>query len=374
MGGALPIITTAGALGELSALVSALEPEEALSLDTEFERVRTYHPILALLQLSCRGHDYLVDPLAVDIAPLLEALLATRATVLLFSGGEDLDVLCHEAQLRLGRRDLPGRLLDVQLLMGFAGAPYGRGLAFAAEDALGITMEKSETRSDWMQRPLSAAQLSYAAEDTRHLERIFYHYLEKAGPVRLPFFHGLMEEWRAAALKVPDPAKAYLQIPGAGRLAQLPLTRLAFLAARRLGFAMGHDVAPNRVIQAAALCPAAISTPGSAKECAEVGMRWGALREFGEVILPWMGEMAGLEEDPALRRAYDFSSHDRQLKAGAADLRRRLAAACAELGLPQEPWCSRSVIHNYYWSLEYGEEPLLLRGFRRPVAERLGLC
>jgi ribonuclease D len=41
------------------------------------------------------------------------------------------------------------------------------------EQLCGVTLEKGETRSDWLQRPLSESQRHYAADDVRYLLPIF---------------------------------------------------------------------------------------------------------------------------------------------------------------------------------------------------------
>src|SRR3546814_11884254 len=40
------------------------------------------------------------------------------------------------------------------------------------EQVTGIALEKGETRSDWLRRPLSEAQCRYAADDVRHLHAL----------------------------------------------------------------------------------------------------------------------------------------------------------------------------------------------------------
>jgi len=55
-------------------LVERLAEIEVYGLDTEFHRERTYHARLALLQLSWPGGIAVVDPVAVDVAPLAKVL------------------------------------------------------------------------------------------------------------------------------------------------------------------------------------------------------------------------------------------------------------------------------------------------------------
>jgi ribonuclease D len=142
-------------------------PIERFALDTEFVRERTYHAQLALVQVAINGRIALIDPQAIDEpSPLLE-LLRGPALKLVHSPGEDLQVLAHRYQT------LPVPLFDTQIAAALTGFGAGIGYQRLVETVLGITLAKGETRSDWMRRPLSAAQQQYAAEDVVHLEALY---------------------------------------------------------------------------------------------------------------------------------------------------------------------------------------------------------
>ena len=138
-----------------------------MAVDTEFVRERTYYPQLALVQLAVPGEVLLVDPLAAGVADALKALLEDPAiTKLMHSASEDL-----QAFLR-GCGVVPSPLFDTQVAAAMAG--HGAGLSYLklVEQVTGITLEKGETRSDWLRRPLSESQLKYAADDVLHLHAI----------------------------------------------------------------------------------------------------------------------------------------------------------------------------------------------------------
>jgi ribonuclease D len=142
-------------------------PVERIGLDTEFVRERTYHAQLALVQVAANGRIALIDPQGIDDpSPLLE-LLRGPALKLVHSPGEDLQVLAHRY------RTLPAPLFDTQIAAAFAGYGAGIGYQRLVETVLGITLAKGETRSDWLQRPLSPSQQRYAAEDVVHLEALY---------------------------------------------------------------------------------------------------------------------------------------------------------------------------------------------------------
>ncbi len=138
--------------------------QRPLAMDTEFVRERTYFPQLGLVQIACEGEIGLVDPLPAGCAAAIAELLRRHPLVLMHSASEDLEAL----QRATGQ--MPRALFDTQI--GAALAGFGAGISYQKliEATLGIKLDKSETRTDWLRRPLSPAQLSYAADDVRHLE------------------------------------------------------------------------------------------------------------------------------------------------------------------------------------------------------------
>lgn len=151
----------------LQAWLDAVPAGAVLGLDTEFMRRDTFHPQLALLQLGCRGRHALVDPLAFSIDDALQPKLGGGDGVtVMHSAGEDLETLAPLLP------DGPRVLFDTQIAAAFAG--MGPGLSYRAlvAELCGVELDKGETRSDWMQRPLTASQHSYAALDVVYLESI----------------------------------------------------------------------------------------------------------------------------------------------------------------------------------------------------------
>lgn len=134
----------------------------AIGLDTEFIRTRTYYSKVGLLQFGDSTGCYLVDPLAVtDWEPLRRLLAATR--IVIHASGEDLGLLYN----LLGC--VPGDLFDTQLAAAFLGEGFSLSYRDIVNRFCGVALPKSETRSNWLQRPLSPAQLEYAADDVRFL-------------------------------------------------------------------------------------------------------------------------------------------------------------------------------------------------------------
>ena len=145
-------------------------PPPAIGLDTEFIRERTYWPQLALVQIALGEQDddiLLVDPLKPGMCEALAPLLADPAVLkLMHSPSEDLVAFSHAC------KTLPAPLFDTQAAAALCGLGSGLGYQKLVQAVTGVELAKGETRSDWLRRPLSAAQLDYAADDVRHLHAL----------------------------------------------------------------------------------------------------------------------------------------------------------------------------------------------------------
>jgi ribonuclease D len=145
----------------VEALVRRLAAEPVLAVDTESNSFHVYRERICLVQISTREEDYIVDPLATDVAPLGAVLCDGRETVL---HGADYDVRCMKREW--GWR-LP-RLFDTMAAARRLGRP-GLGLSALVEAQFGVKLSKANQRSDWGRRPLTREQIAYAALDTRFL-------------------------------------------------------------------------------------------------------------------------------------------------------------------------------------------------------------
>ena len=143
---------------------------EAVVVDTEFMRRNTFYPQVALVQLCFAGSGsvsdtaWLIDPLTLeDTAPLADLLVDPKVVKVLHSASEDLEVF----QNWLGV--LPQPLFDTQRAAALLGRGFGLGYRALVQAICDVDLPKGETRSDWLQRPLTESQCEYAAMDVTWL-------------------------------------------------------------------------------------------------------------------------------------------------------------------------------------------------------------
>ncbi len=135
-----------------------------IGLDTEFIRERTYWPQLALVQMAVNDEILLIDPLIPGMTDALRPWLEDTAILkVMHSASEDL------VAFKCACGALPRPLFDTQIGAALAGIGGGMGYQKLVAEITGTTLPKGETRSDWMRRPLSPAQLEYAADDVEYL-------------------------------------------------------------------------------------------------------------------------------------------------------------------------------------------------------------
>ncbi|MCB0977194.1 MAG: HRDC domain-containing protein [Acidimicrobiales bacterium] len=196
---------------DLTELVEALSSTDVFGVDTEFHREKTYYPKLALVQIAWDGEVVLVDPLAIDIAPLAAALEGP-AVVVMHAASQDLEVL------QLACDTLPRELFDTQIAAAFVGHSLP-SLANLVDRFYGTHLPKGDRLTDWLRRPLGADQRAYAANDVEYLlslrEDLIGELTERG---RLDWATGECELLRRRGFVARDPEDAWSRIKEARSL------------------------------------------------------------------------------------------------------------------------------------------------------------
>ena len=150
---------------ELEGLRDRLIDHPRVAIDTEFHRERTYFPELALLQIGSPDGVYLIDPLRCDVG-ILAPVLDSSVLWIAHAAQQDLEVL------HLATGVTPRNLFDTQIASGFIGMSTP-SLSALVSSTLGVNLSKGDRLTDWLRRPLTPAQCTYAANDVLHLDAVY---------------------------------------------------------------------------------------------------------------------------------------------------------------------------------------------------------
>ncbi len=168
-----PVFITASA--ELAALCARLEAEAFVTVDTEFMREKTYYPELCLVQLAGEHDVAVVDAQAkgIDLAPLGRLLAKPDVTKVFHACRQDVEIFL----LMFGA--VPAPIFDTQVAAMVAGFGDQVGYDALVSALTGGHIDKAHRFSDWSARPLSPAQVAYAAADVTHLRVVYERLLAR---------------------------------------------------------------------------------------------------------------------------------------------------------------------------------------------------
>lgn len=240
-------------------LARQLVDEPVLAIDTEFHRERTYFAQLALVQIAWPDGVALIDPLSVRLEPLAELLTGDRVIVM-HAARQDLEVL----ERACGR--VPEHLVDTQIAAGLLGYT-SPSLSTLLERELAVTLPKADRLTDWLQRPLTGAQLRYAASDVVHLIPVW----ELLGArLRQRNRQSWLEEAMAELLAEPrgarDPDQAWRRIKEIRHLRGHDLAVAKAVAAWRERLAIHQDVTPRFVLSDLGVVGVSVGRPSTVEE------------------------------------------------------------------------------------------------------------
>jgi len=280
-------IDTDEALAEFCGRVKAAE---FIAVDTEFAREKTYFPRLCLIQIASPDHLACIDPFEIrDFEPMLKLFCNKDQTKVLHSLSQDMEVFLHTFNC------LPEPIYDTQIAASLMG--MGEQVAYAGlvNEMLGITLDKSHTRTDWSRRPLDEAQIKYAADDVRYLAEIYprqRQQLESQG--RLQWVESDFSEIVQPEKYRPDPANAWKRVKGHRRLRGVELAVLQALAQYREEQAIKSDRPRRHIISDDQLLDLARSKPRTIADIERRrGFVAGLINRHGQALLECV--QAGLQ-------------------------------------------------------------------------------
>jgi len=328
-----------------------------LAVDTEFMRERTYYAQLALIQIASDKSFALIDvPALSSLAPLREIFTRESCLKIMHSASQDMEVLGQA----LGVMPIP--LFDTQIAASFLGEADQISYAAIVKQRIGTELDKDQTRTNWLQRPLSPAQLGYAQADVLYLYELYEQLnteLESAGRVEWAQqeSQSLAEKMRVGA----EPELAWQRLKSLSRLSPVQQHIARALASWREQRAQQRDLPREWILNKQALTGIAKMQPDSLRQLEEVeGLNPKVIQRIGKQLLKVI-ERVSVNHCESLVSAELDADQRRQAK--------RLMACLREIGeirnIAPSLMANRSVIER----LVSGERDLaILKGWRAQVA------
>ena len=240
-------------------LVDRLVDAPRYAIDTEFHRERTYFPHVAVVQVADEHGVALVDALAVDLAPF-RAVLEGPGLAVMHAARQDMEVMERSCGT------VPARLLDTQLAAGFLGYT-SPSLAILLERELKVRTGKADRLTDWLHRPLTDRQLSYAADDVAHLlalhDRLWARLEERS---RTDWVLEACEELRTEPRGPRSPEEAWRRIKEIRHLKGSRLALAQAVAGWREQRAAATDTTPRFILSDLGVVSVASSAPSTTDE------------------------------------------------------------------------------------------------------------
>jgi ribonuclease D len=273
-----------------------------LGIDTEFMSEGRYRALLCLVQVAVDNPDpdrspliILIDSLAdLDASPIAGLLADPTIEVVLHAGRQDVAILRRAWGTELTS------VFDTQIAAGFAGASAQAGYGNLLGSMLGRRVGKTASYTRWDTRPLTAEQLSYAAEDVAHLLQLFDELQQRLRATgRLEWAR---EECRRleSATDERDPYTAWERLPRIGQLDPAARAVARELAAWRERTASEHDRPVGSVLADPALVELAKRQPSSLRGLEQIrGLHPSSIKRRGPAILDAIA--AGLRAPPIPR-------------------------------------------------------------------------
>ncbi|WP_198674516.1 ribonuclease D [Idiomarina tyrosinivorans] len=331
----------------LESFLHAQQPCHWIAIDTEFVRERTYYAELGLVQLSVNGETVVIDPLTInDLTPLWNTVNAPEVATVVHAGGEDIELFYH-----CSGGNSPQRIFDTQIAATVLGLGDAMGYARLVEHFCGVELDKSQSRTNWLKRPLAPQQLDYAAADASYLAAIYPELLRQArqAGVEELIWEESQRQVSKRTQQIPDDLR-YLFIGNAWQLNMEQLQRLQRLTAWRFHKARKRNLPLGFLLKDGALLDVARKCPKNLAQLSAInGVSPATVKYSGKDILQVLdGERYNQLPAPqhTLLRLDDMADYKRCFKA----IKQWVGQVAESLNVPPSFVASRKQINDVmFW-------------------------
>jgi ribonuclease D len=326
----------------MDALLEKLNNENIIAVDTEFFRETTYFPQLALIQIATDSLVACIDPLAFDAREALKTLfLDSKITKIFHSCSQDLEVLFYY----LGQA--PNTIYDTQIANALLTDHHQISYAALVENELGTRLDKSQTRTNWLQRPLTAKQIQYAADDVVYLYKLQHILDEKLNQLgRKTWFDEdsaklLTDEYSFQT----DTDTLWRRVKGATRLNRKKLAIIQAIAIWREHLAQQKDRNRRKILADDIIVNLALTVPENIRAIDQIiGPKYHFDDDEKQQLLDAItgAQQIALENCPDS----DFDTLDNDQKQTLKNLQQLINARAEALGISPAIICSRKELEK----------------------------
>ena len=356
---------------QLDQYLELIAKKPILAIDTEFMRRRTLYPEIALIQVFDGEHLALIDPCCeLDLSQFWQLMTEQSILKVFHSPSEDVEVCIKHGQC------VPSPMFDTQFALSLLGEPNCVGFASMVEKLLNLEIDKSESRTNWLQRPLTPKQLEYAAGDVFYLmpcfEIIYQQILER------DLLEVVLGESELLVCKrahqTPDQT-LYLDIKNSWQLAPSELAILRELAMWRREKARAKNLALGFILKEHNMFEIARRKPQSLTQLRNVpDVEAMEVNKSGKEIIACVqkGLDGSVDNYPEkVKRLIDFPHYKRSAKL----IKQKLTLVASRSNIPLDVIASKKQINQFlswHWKLSEADKqaalmPDLMTGWRKQI-------
>ncbi|WP_111892661.1 ribonuclease D [Acinetobacter sp. MB5] len=279
---------------ELDMVLAAMEESAIYALDSEFIKVDTLWPKLGVFQINVSEQTYLLDGVSLDLDRFWKKLSEAQQNIF-HACGEDIDLIYHYAQVRQ-----LNNVFDTQVAMSFLGHGLQVSYQNTLKQIMDIEIEKDQTRSDWLARPLSDKQLCYAANDVIYLNQLADKLKQQLKEKGLLEF--VLEDCQHLTEEIAQQTPTALLYTDVGnyRHSRRQLMQLQQLSIWREQFAKSLNIPRSFLLKNATMIDLVEKNPRNHFQLSNIkNIRPNVIREYGKLILDLLKYLPEKEFWPA---------------------------------------------------------------------------
>lgn len=344
---------------ELVDVLQKMDQCSIYGLDTEFIKVDTLWPKLGVCQVNVNGNVYLLDGVSLDLSQFWKKIFLAQQNIF-HACGEDIDLIYHYAD----QEDLLN-VFDTQVGLSFLGHGLQVSYQGALKLCLDIDIEKDQTRSDWLARPLSPQQLCYAANDVLYIMKLAQHIQEQLKQKGL--YDYVLEDCSSLTKEIirETPKELLYTDVGNYRHSRRQLMQLQNLSEWRDYIVKATNQPRSFILRNSTMIDMVEKNPRNSFQLSQVkDIRPNVVREYGKTILELLKDLPNESEWPTrIAKPFKVTSKETLNKMDMV-----LAHAISETSIPKEVLLRKkwlNAIHQHV--LSQGDEqdlPDYLLGWR----------